>query len=121
MKKTIRTILVLTMVLIFAVMSGCAHMPGGIAASTTPIGNRQYRVVGTARGTDSYILLFGFIPIKGSNSVRAAINSAKRKHAADALIEVTVDTYSQWWLILVRKVIMVEGLAIRWDHRATQH
>ena len=121
MKKTVRSIMVLTMVLMFVVMSGCAHMPGGIASSTTPIGNREYRVVGTARGTDSYILLFGFIPIKGSNSVRGAINAAKRQHAADALIEVTVDTYSQFWLILTRQVIMVEGLAIRWDHRSTSN
>ena len=120
MKMTMRSILMLTAVLMFVVMSGCAHMPGGIAASTTPIGNRAYRVVGTARGTDSYVMLFGFIPIKGSNSVRGAINSAKRQHAADALIEVTVDTYSQFWFILTRQVIMVEGLAIRWDHRATQ-
>lgn len=97
---------------------GCSHTPGGIAASTTPIGNRPYRVVGRAKGTDSYVLLFGFIPIKGSNSVRSAINSAIRAHGADALIEVSVETYNQWFILFTRQVIFVEGLAIRFDHRA---
>jgi len=108
--------IVLLAILILALEVGCSHMPGGIAPSTTPIGNRPYRVVGRARGSDSYVLLFGILPIKGSNSVKEAVHSAIRAHGADALIEVTVETYTQFWILFTRNVIKVEGLAIRFDH-----
>ena len=116
MIRRIRSIAVLFAILALAFEMGCAHMPGGIASSTTPIGNRPYRVVGRARGSDSYVLLLGILPIKGSNSLKEAVHSAIRAHGADALIEVTVETYTQWWILFTRHVIKVEGLAIRFDH-----
>jgi hypothetical protein len=109
--------LCLVFALTMAFLAGCAHMPGGIAPSTTPIEGREYRVVGRAGATDSHILLFGILPIRGSNSIRDAVNAAIAKYGADALIDVTVESYSQFWLILTRNVIRVEGLAIRFEHR----
>ena len=119
MMRRTRSVAVLLAILALALSMGCAHSPGGIAASTTPIGNRPYRVVGRAKGSDSYVMLFGLLPIKGSNSTKAAVQSAIRAHGADALIEVTVESYTQFWLLFTRRVIKVEGLAIRFDHRAT--
>ena len=116
MTRRIRSVAALLAILVLALEIGCAHMPGGIASSTTPIGNRPYRVVGRARGSDSYVCLLGILPIKGSNSLKEAVHSAVRAHGADALIEVTVETYTQFWLLFTRRVIKVEGLAIRFDH-----
>lgn len=98
-----------------SVLVGCARYPGGIAASTTPIEGRKYHVIRPVRSTDSHILLFGLLPIKGSNSIRSAVQAALRRHNADALIEVSVVQYTQFWLILTRNVISVEGLAIRFE------
>jgi hypothetical protein len=106
---------VLSVVLLCAVVTGCAHHPGGVAASSTPIEGRRYRVLGHAEGTDSHVLLFGLIPIKGSNSTRTAMDRAVRSRGGDALIDVTVETYTQWWIILIRRAVKVEGMAIRFE------
>ena len=97
--------------------SGCSHMPGGIASSTTPIDGRDYRVIGPVSTTDSHVLLFGILPIKGSNAIRPAIQKCLAARGADALIEVTVESYTQFWLLFVRNVIKVEGMAIRFETR----
>jgi hypothetical protein len=115
MKSWVRGLSCLTLAAGLALGAGCARQPGGIAASTTPINGRKYHVIGPVRSTDSHILLFGLLPIKGSNSIRAAIQAALRSKGADALIEVSVVQYSQFWLILTRNVISVEGLAIRFE------
>lgn len=94
---------------------GCAHSPGGVAPSTTPINGRSYQVLGDVRTTDSYVLLFGFLPIMGSNSTHDAIRDALRAKGADALIDVTVDKYFQWWILFTRSVIQVQGKAIKFN------
>ncbi len=92
---------------------GCAHNPGGIAPSTTPINGRSYTEVGPTRATDSYVLLLGLLPIKGSNATAVAVEAAKEKVNADALIEVKVDSYSQFWILFTRNAIEVRGTGIR--------
>ena len=95
--------------------AGCVHAPGGIAASTVPVEGRRYQVLGRTAGTDSYILLFGFLPIFGSNSTREAVEDALERKGADALIGVTVDTYTHYWILFSRSVISVEGTAIKFE------
>ncbi|MFP4027447.1 MAG: hypothetical protein ACLFWL_06635 [Candidatus Brocadiia bacterium] len=87
--------------------------PGGVAPSTTPINGRSYRKLGPTSATDSYVLLFGFLPIKGSNATSTAVEAAKRKQGADALIDVTVDGYFQWWILFTRHAIEVRGTGIQ--------
>ena len=62
-------------------MAGCATMPGGVAASSTPLEGRSYQILKCTGG--------------------------------DALIEVTVEGYSQYWILFTRDVTRVEGIAIR--------
>ena len=93
--------------------AGCATMPGGIASSSTPLDGRKYRVLERTAGTDSRVCLFGLLPVTGSNSIRSALESAKRRVSADALIDVTVEGYSQWWILFTRDVTRVEGVGIR--------
>jgi len=97
-------------------LAGCACIPGGISASSTPLNNKPYHILGHTSATDSRFLLLGIIPLTGSNSTRDALNKAIKKAGADALIDVTVDGYNQWFIILSRVVTKVEGVGIRFEH-----
>ena len=92
---------------------GCAHTPGGIAPSTVPIEGRKYIELGPAKATSTAVYLFNFIPVSGSSSLRDAKYAAIRSKGADALIDVTAESYSQFWIIFAKSTIMVEGTAIR--------
>jgi len=92
---------------------GCAHLPGGIAPSTTPIDGRAYDVLGDVKGTDSRTLLFGILPISGANTIQGAVDKAKAKMGADALIEVTAEGYSSWWILWSNTTTVVRGKAIK--------
>ena len=101
----------ISLMLLLAV--GCAHTPGGIAASTVPIDGRDYMILGPAKATSTAVYLFNFLPVSGSSSLRDAKNAAIRSKGADALIDVTAESYSQFWIIFSKSTIMVEGTAIR--------
>jgi hypothetical protein len=94
-------------------LTGCAHLPGGIAPSTTPINNRAYDVLGDVKGTDSRTLLLGILPISGPNTIQGAIDKAKAKMGADALIDVTAEAYSSWWILWANTTTVVRGKAIK--------
>ena len=95
---------------------GCACIPGGISASSTPLNNKPYHALGYTSATDSRFLLLGIIPLTGSNSTKDALNKAIKKAGADALIDVTVDGYNQWFILFSRVVTKVEGTGIRFEH-----
>jgi hypothetical protein len=93
-------------------LTGCAHLPGGLAPSTTPIEGRAYDVLGDVKGTDSRTLLLGILPISGANTIQGAVDNAKEKMGADALIEVSAEAYSSWWLLWSNNNTIVRGKAI---------
>jgi hypothetical protein len=95
--------------------SGCAHAPGGISDSTTPIEGRRYLKLGHAKGTDSRVLLFGVLPVSGSNSTREAIADAIRSRGGDAMIEVTVESYTIYLILFSKMTTVVEGEVIRFQ------
>ena len=99
--------------LMLLLAAGCAHTPGGIAPSTVPIDGREYMILGPAKATSTAVYLFNFLPVSGSSSLRDAKNAAIRSKGADALIDVTAESYSQFWIIFSKSTIMVEGTAIR--------
>lgn len=96
-------------------LAGCITAPGGVAPSNVPLEGRSHRVIGETSGSDSAIRLFGILPISDSNDIRDAIEDAKRKVGADALIEITVDTYTQWWVIFTRHATRVQAVGIESD------
>ena len=97
------------------VMTGCATMPGGIAASTTPLEGRKYSNLGRATETDSRIYLLGIIPVSGANTTRDAIDSAVRSRGGHAMINVSVESYAQWWILFSRFTTRVDGDVIRFE------
>ncbi len=111
--KTFRFLILSVLLLVF--VSGCAHTPGGVSASSTPIEGRKYTILGHSKATSSAVYLFGFLPVSGSSSLRDALQAAIRGKGADALIEVTAESYSQFWILFSKQTIMVEGTAIRFE------
>lgn len=97
-------------------MAGCATMPGGVAPSTTPLEGRSYKIMGYTEATDSRICLFGIIPITGGNHIRDALRDAAKNVSADALIEVTVEAHTEFWILFSRNVTRVQGIGIRFTN-----
>ncbi len=110
MIKYIKLFFVLALNLLFV---GCASMPGGIAASNTPLHAKPYTVIGPTSATDSRFAILGIIPVTGANSTRDAVDDAKRNVGADALIDITVDCYTQWFILFTRTVTKVEAKGVR--------
>ena len=98
------------LILLFA---GCACIPGGIAASNTPLHAKPYSVIGDTEAADSRYAILGIIPVTDGNSLREAVKKAKGQVGADALIDITVDSYTQWWILFTRTVTKVDAKGIR--------
>lgn len=96
-----------------SVLYGCSHQSGGISASTTPLTVGSYQTLGHVKGEDCVYSLFGLIPLSGGNETQRAIKQAiSQKRGATALIDVTSDTYSQFFLFYARTCTQVYGTAI---------
>ena len=95
------------------VLAGCAHAPGGIAASTKPLPN-GYDVIKEVEGEDcGYDFLF-FLPLTGGNETKDAVKDAlSEAPGADALINVTSDGYSINWILINLVCTQVQGTAVR--------
>lgn len=106
---------ILLAVLIVSLLGGCIRAPGGIAPSNTPLEGRSYRKVGETSSTDSAIWILGILPVTGSNTIRECLDAAMRKRSADALIDITVESYTQFWFLFVRYVTYVRGVGIQFD------
>jgi hypothetical protein len=105
-----RFIIVLSLLL----LSGCYHHAGGIAPSTKPLSPNGYTIIGKVEGRDCVYHLLGLIPLSNGNELREALADAMNKRPyADALIEVTADTYFQWWLLFTRGCTQVYGTAVQ--------
>ena len=93
--------------------AGCMHHPGGIAPSTKPLAPGGYTELGKVRGQDCVYHLLGLIPITGGNEMRHAVEDALHtKPLADALVEVTVDGYYQYFILFSRASTQVYGTAV---------
>jgi hypothetical protein len=104
---------VMGLALSLLLVSACAHQTGGVAASSIPLAPGGYRVLGQAFGRDCVFNLFGLIPLTGGNTTHEAVSRAlARSPGADALISVSADTYSQWWIVLTNTCTVVHGTAV---------
>lgn len=80
-----------------------------------PLEQGGYAVVGPTDDNDCAWSLFGVIPVSPSNDTQDAINEAIR-HAgkgADGLIQVSVDSFYQHFIVIARDCTRVSGIAIR--------
>jgi hypothetical protein len=106
---------ILLAILVVSLLGGCIYRPGGIAPSNIPLEGRPYHMVGETGSTDSAIRIFGILPVSGSNTIRESLDAAMRKRSADALIDITVEHYTQFWILFTRTVTAVRGTAIQFE------
>jgi hypothetical protein len=93
---------------------GCSHYPGGIAPSTIPLAPGGYTVVKEqVEGSDCLVALLGILPVSGGNRTDNAIREALgRAPGATALVNVTSDAYSQYWILWSNTCTEVRGTAV---------
>lgn len=95
-------------------LAGCAHYPGGIAASTVPLAPGGYTVVKeNVRGRDCLVAILGILPVSSGNKTHNALAAAlKSAPGATALVNVTSDGYSQHWILWSNSCTEVRGTAV---------
>src|SRR5262245_59650738 len=92
---------------------GCAHQAGGIAPSTIPLSPGSYTALGAVYGRDCVWAVLGLIPVTSGNMTHRAVSKAlDRLPGTSALINVTADTYFQWWLVVTNTCTEVYGTAV---------
>src|SRR5262245_40391692 len=81
--------------------AACTHTPGGIAPSTIPLEPGGYTVIKShVEGSDCQVNLLGLLPLSDGNTTDEAIADAlKDAPGATALVNVTADAYSQFWIL----------------------
>ena len=102
-------------VLWLALLAGCTHYPGGISPSTIPLAPGGYTVVKEqAHGSDRLVALLMLLPVSGGNRTDSAIKDAlEEAPGATALVNVTSDAYSQYWILWSHTCTEVRGTAVK--------
>ena len=99
-------------------LTGCMNFGGGISPSTLPITEKDaYTSLGEVSGSDGTLVLL--LPL-APTSAHEAIQEAKRKKGADALINVRVENRSYLYPILPigYTSVKVSGEAIKFQRNA---
>ena len=101
-------------ILVLSLLAGCTHYPGGIAPSTIPLAPGGYTVVKeNVRGSDCLVAILGILPVSGGNRTAEAIKDAlKEAPGATALVNVTSDAHSQYWILWSSTCTEVRGTAV---------
>jgi hypothetical protein len=92
---------------------GCLRAPGGLAPSTSPLEGRTYQILGKAMGSATQYHILGMIPTSQAVMLQQAVDDAKGKAGADALIEVTSDYYVKDFVLFSSTTTEVRGKAIK--------
>ena len=94
-------------------ISGCTISPAGIAPSTSPItSNDKVTKLGKTDGKAWGVILFGMIPLSEAWTSRA-VERAKMKKNADALIDVTLDQTACLFPFATIYITEVKGEAVK--------
>ncbi len=108
------SILVRTAVLaVLFILGGCAHTTGGAAPSTIPLTAGSYHEIGPVRGQDCLYSVLGLLPVTSGNQTKDAIADAMAQApGASALVNVSADTYFQYFILFSRTCTQVHGVAV---------
>lgn len=110
--------LVVTLIVLSAVVSGCVTYSAGVAPATKPLGPDEYDMIGSAEGTSWGVNVL-FIPFCQANTADA-LQEALKDRAADALITVSVDNRAYYFPLVYLQRIKVEGMAVKEPVRVKQ-
>ncbi len=100
-------------------LPSCLHGAVTIAPATRPLEQNGYKELGPASGTDCLWSLLGLFPITTGNTLQGALVEAiEDRRGADALVQVTADTFFQHFIIVARSCTQVDGIAVKSRGRA---
>ena len=95
-------------------LTGCFHTAVAIAPSSEPLAPGSYDKLGSVSGQDCLWKLFGLIPFTTGNTLGGAMGDAIAENgAADALVQVTADSFTQYWIVVSRECTQVDGIAVK--------
>lgn len=92
---------------------GCLRVPVSVTASTTPLEGRSYAVLGETSGSVTQNHILGIIPVNKATQLKEAMELARQKAGADALIDVTADYYVKDFVLFTAHTTEVHGKAIK--------
>lgn len=92
--------------------SGCLRSPVALVASTKPLAQDAYVELGDVEESDCIWYLFGFLPISGGNNMQDAVKDAIKSRHGDAMIQVTAETYFQYFIVVSRYCTVVQGTVV---------
>ncbi len=95
-------------------LAGCSRIPGGVAPSNVPLEPGTYTIVGPVSATDCKVDLLGLIPISGGNYTHQAIEKARKNGNADALIGISVDRSSKYFILWSQVCTEVYATAVNY-------
>ncbi len=101
------------LLLCLVMMAGCIRSPIAMMPSSKPLSQGNYTELGPVEETDCLWYLFGVFPISSGNNFQDALNDATRQRNADALVQVTAETYYQNFLVVARYCTIVQGIAVK--------
>ncbi len=106
-------ILILSVVLLASLLTGCIISPAGVAPSTAPItADDKVTKLGPASGSAWGFMVFGLLPLSEAWTYKAVDRAVKSKDA-DALINVTLDNQVCLFPIVHIYRTKVQGEAVK--------
>ena len=94
--------------------TGCLHAAVGMMPSSEPLAPGSYEKIGKVSGQDCLWKLLGLLPISSGNTMGGALQDAlDEESGADALVQVTADQFTQFWILVSRECTQVDGVAVR--------
>ena len=112
--KNFRYMMVLAIIILAFLLSSCVT-PGGITASSTPLHNKKYDVVGESKGKSNYSWsLFGVWSF-GKPDVGKAVNDAVKKKEGDAMVNVKWYEKTYYFILFSLHRVYVEGDVVKFS------
>lgn len=94
-------------------LPACRTTTGGVGSASAPLTAGSYKVLGgRVEGRSTIVHILGFIPISASNTTDAALGKAVAKGGGDALISVTADTWSSFYILWSETTTEVSGIPV---------
>ena len=97
------------------VFAGCTRQPGGIAPSDLPIPSGGYQELGRADGSDCNVLILGLLPVSSNLAYKALQDARKDREGTDALVGITVDVVSKYFILWSQTCTEVRGTAVKFN------
>lgn len=112
--KNYRYITASALVVLSILFSSCVT-PGGITASSTPLHNKKYEVVGGSKGKSNYSWsLFGVWTF-GKPDVGKAVDNAVKKKDGDAMVNVKWYEKTYYFILFSLHRVYVEGDVVKFS------